>query len=455
MPPNPPTTESRRSRIPRRALLWTTLTAAVLAGCSQTAPTHNPGGAQPRIETVSIRQQDLAQTIEMPGTVEGYETAELYAKVGGYLEEVFVDIGDRITQGQPLAKISVPEMLQQLAHKQAEIVRAETDVKQSRAAVRQTEAQLAAARAGRDEARTERSEKQAQWQFRQTEYRRVKELVDSGALLSQRMDEARFQLDAAESVLGSVEARIRTAEALLNVAQANLDKARIDIDGAVARVDVARADYEVTRIMLEYATIRAPFDGMVTRRWVHPGAFIQPAEGNSAAGPLLSVARTDKVRVLLDLPMAEIRLLNRGDPAVLARINALPGEKFEGRVTRFSSSLDATSRMMRVEVDLDNHDGRLLPGYYGYVTLRLQQYPKTPVVPSSALLADGPETFVFVVEDGICRKRLVTINYQDGTIVGIASGLRRGEQVVRAGGGQLTDGQQVIAVLAESGKISG
>ena len=323
------------------------------------------------------------------------------------------------------------------------------------AGIRQADAEADSAQAGLEEARTERSEKQALWQFRKAEYARVRGLVDSGALQSQRLDEVKMQLDAAESVLGSVEARIRSAEAKLNVALANVDKSKTDLAGAQAEVDVAKARQETARIMAGYATIRAPFDGVVTKRWVHPGAFIQPAERNSAAKPLLTVTRIDKVRVFVDLPMAEVRLLDRGDPAVLDRINVLPGAKFEGNVTRFSSALNVLSRMMRVEIDLDNPDHHLLPGYYGYVTLSLEQFPQTPVFPSSALLTDGAETFVYVVEDGVCRRRKVAINYQDGTIVGTASGLHHGEQVVRAGGGQLSDGQPVIAVPGQGANSSG
>ena len=155
--------------------------------------------------------------------------------------------------------------------------------------------------------------------------------------------------------------------------------------------------------------------------------------------------------IVLDLPMGEVRALDRGDKAVLDRINVLPDDRFEGQVTRFATSLDTTSRMMRVEIDLDNPDHRLLPGYYGYVTLFLDEYPQTPVIPSSALVVAGSETFVYRMEGNVCQKRLVTTNYQDGTIIGISSGLEGGEQIVQAGMGQLTDGQTVVATNGSPG----
>jgi RND family efflux transporter MFP subunit len=124
----------------------------------------------------------------------------------------------------------------------------------------------------------------------------------------------------------------------------------------------------------------------------------------------------------------------------------LPDDAFEGEVTRFSSALDRESRTMRVEVDLPNAEHRLLPGYYGYVTLLLEEFPQTPTVPSSALLSDAEGSFVYVIEGSTCKRRAVTVNFKDGSVVGIASGLEGGEQVVKTGGGQLSDGQEVRAV---------
>ena len=98
---------------------------------------------------------------------------------------------------------------------------------------------------------------------------------------------------------------------------------------------------------------------------------------------------------------------------------------------------------MRVEVDLPNAERKLRPGYYGYVTITLSTLENNPVVPSSALVISGSEKYVFVVEGDMVKKRVVTVNYEDGNVVGIASGLKQGERVVRSGGGQLSDGQKV------------
>ncbi|MBW3596352.1 MAG: efflux RND transporter periplasmic adaptor subunit, partial [Planctomycetes bacterium] len=185
------------------------------------------------------------------------------------------------------------------------------------------------------------------------------------------------------------------------------------------------------------------FDGYVVKRWVDPGALIEAADR-----PLLTVTRSDKVRVWLDVPMSKVAQLQCGDRAVLDRINVLAGETFEGVVSRFSPTLDENSRLMRVEIDLPNPEGRLRPGYYGYLTVFLEEQSQAPVIPSSALLSDGKEQFVYVVKNDTAHKQPVVAGYNDGSIVGIASGLRGGEQVVRAGAGQIHDGQPCTPVLA-------
>lgn len=402
------------------------------------------------VELVPVNRQDLSRTIDQPGTVEGYETADLYAKIGGYLDEMNVDIGDPIEKDQVLATLSVPEMQQELVQKQALVQQAVSLVKQAHAVTTQVEAESASAEAFLQEVQAERAEKDAQRRFRETEHKRYQELVESRAARRDLLDAAVYQLEAAQAACQMVEARIRTAAANLEASHAKRAKAAADYESAQAGVAVAEANLEHVQTMLQYAEIRAPFDGFVTRRHLDPGAFVQPADGNSGAKPLLTVTRTDVVRIALDIPMDEVRFLDRGDVAVLDRINVLPGERIEGVVARFSPSLNMSSRMMRVEIDLENPGGKLLPGYYGYVHLKLADLPDTPVIPSSAVMTDALGSYVYTVEDGACRKCRITANFQDSSIVGIASGLKGGEQIIAAGGGQLTDGQRVTAAARDA-----
>ena len=417
----------------------------LVCGCGEpTAQSRaNDSSSAPSVETVAVEERDLVNSVEIPGSVQGEETADLYSKVGGYLEEINVDIGDSVKKGQVGRAAAYSETEKALMQKEALVHQAEAEAAQSKAAITQAEAGVTSANAAVDEAKTKLREKRASLDYQRSDFASIKELVDSQAVREELLDQARSKQEAAEAALMSVEAHIRTADAQRQSAIANVDKAKADYQSALANVRVAQANLEFAKTHADYANIRAPFDGEVTRRWVDPGAFVQSADGNSAAKPILQVTRIDVVRVALDVSMSDVGALNRGDRVLLDRINVLPGKSFEGEVTRFSAGLHEQSRMMRVQIDLKNPDRELRPGYYGYVTLFLDELKGTPVIPSSALNAAGDEKFVFLVEGGVVRKRPVTTDYQDGTIVGIASGLKAGDKVVRAGGGQLSDGQKI------------
>jgi HlyD family secretion protein len=402
-----------------------------------------------QVATVVVASQDLRHTAVMPGTVEGEETTDIYAKVGGFLEEIHVDIGSIVAKGDTLAVLSIPEMVQELQRLEATAESARAIIGQAEAGVKQADAHVESSQAAIEEAETGKAEKAADLKFRQAALKRTAELVSGKALLAKKLDEAQLTVEAAQAAIGTVDARIRTAQANLVAAQANVEKAKADLVSAHAMAKVADLEIRKAATMIDYGTLRAPFDGVVTKRMFDPGAFIKPADGNSAALPLVTISRINKVRVLVDLPMKEVRWLDVGDAVVFDRINVLPGVKISGTVTRFATALNSMSRMLRVEIDLPNEDRKLSPGYFGYATIHLAEFKETPVLPASALTTIDDISYVFVVEGTTCHRREVTTNYQDGTIVGIEAGIKAGDQIVRSGVGQLTDGQEVTPVPAK------
>lgn len=403
-------------------------------------------GKGQRVQSVEVQLQNIVRSVEMPGTVEGFKTAELYSKIGGFLKDISVDIGDEVKKDQVLAHLSVPEMEKEILQKQALLVQARAETEQTQAAVTQAEAKVTSAIAALSEAQTQREESESQLRFRQVEVRRYQDLVNSNSARRELLDQANFQLESATAGIKSVLARIQTAEAHVNAEKANLARAKADVKSALAHVNVAQANLEYSQIMKGYATIKAPFNGTVVMRNVDPGAFIQSADGNSAAKPLLTITHTDVVRVLVDIPMKDVRLLDRGDKAVLNRLTVMPGEEFVGTVTRFSPALGKRSRLMRAEVDFGNADHKLWPGYFGYMTIHLEELKETPVIPSSALLVEKGVSFVYICENGKARRQPVDVSYHDGSTVGISSGLKGGEKIIKTGGGQIADGERIDAV---------
>jgi RND family efflux transporter MFP subunit len=400
----------------------------------------------PEVEVAIVQRKDLAYTIEVPGTVEGIESAALYSKIGGFLHEINVDIGDTVEQGQVLATLDVPELKKQLLQKQASIDSASAKVEQAKAAIEQTIAEVTSSQAAVDESKTLSAEKDAALKLHLAEFDRLENLVLNNVLEKKILDEVQSRIDIATAGINSAAARVRTAEAELLAKNSLVKQAEVGKEAREADVRVAEAELAEVETMLGYTKIVAPFSGLIIKRNVDLGAFIQSADGNSAAEPLLMLSRIDSVRIRLDLPMAEVGLLDKQDMAKFDRIEALPTRVFNGQVTRFASALNTTSRMMRVEIELTNDEQHSLkPGFYGYVTLTLKEYPQILTFPTSALLSDDDGYFVYVIEQGKCRHTAVEVEYQDEDDVGIKMGLSGGETVVTTGAGQLSDGDEVTA----------
>lgn len=317
---------------------------------------------------VSLAQQNNPR---VPANVKGYESADLYAKVGGYVKSVSVDIGDTVEAGQVLAIIDVPEMEKQLAQKKSMLVLAQAEAKQGLAKIEEAKAHWVALEASVREAETMKAQKQALFDFQRTEYERISQLAKQGAVQSQLLDSAVYQLKAAEADQQAVVAKVATASANLVGGEAAIRRAEADAAASAANVEVAQSDIDYVNEMINYSTIRAPWNGKITERMYDPGAFVQSAQGNSASQPLLRIVRDDKVRVSFSLSQKDIAGLKKGVKVTFGEIDALPDQTFEGAVSRFSAELDKT-RMMRVEMDLDNADGNLKSGFFGYATVHFR-----------------------------------------------------------------------------------
>jgi RND family efflux transporter MFP subunit len=186
--------------------------------------------------------------------------------------------------------------------------------------------------------------------------------------------------------LQSAEAAWEMAQAQIATKKAKLAAAQTDQQVARSKVEVARAEADHVRQLIELATIRAPFHGVISRRWVDCGATIK-----DAGMPLLTVMNTDQVRVLLEVPEAEVarigELVEPKDTALRhsfeLRFAALSGQPgggvFHGSIARISGTLDPASRTMRAEIILDNSTGQLRPGMRGCAVLREEPSPEVPI----------------------------------------------------------------------------
>ena len=384
------------------------------------ADAQQPGdnGSNPSavaVQVVHPRKGAMERTTVQPGTVQAFQSADLYGEVSGYLKELNVDIGDEVHVGQVLAKIDVPELEKRLKSKTALLVQAQARVRVAKAHVATAEAQREAAKAGLVQAQATYKSDQAWQRFRNKQLARMEGLAKDGSIKGELVDESREQYEASAEKTNAAQAAISTAKANVTAAEAKIEQANADVAESKAEVTVAEADMEQAEVLVRFATLTSPYNGVITRRTVFPGDFIRAATGGSPQLPLLSVERTDKMRVVVQVPDRDVPYTTKGKPAVV-EIDALPGKKFQAPVARTAASEDPETRLMHVEIDLLNPKGQLHQGMYGKVTIVLDQGTDLLSIPSSCLIGktqNGLGT-VYVVRDGRARRVQVAIGTDNG-----------------------------------------
>lgn len=415
-------------------------------------PTDHGGGnpmnashsADIRVDVVRPKKGDMDRTTTQPGTVQSYEAVQLYAGVSGYLKTQMVDIGDRVRPEQVLAKLDVPDRQKQVERCEAALGQARARVTQMQARVTSAKADLEAAHATVIFAEANAKSKAAELRFRQKQLERMKDLYALKSIDERLVDEKTEQRDAARETELSARAGIASAKAQEAAAAAKIQQAEADVQEAESEVKVSQAELEKARVMMQFATISAPFQGVVTRRYFFPGDYVQGASEGGAHVPLLSVERTDLMRVVVQVPDRDVPYTDPGDPA-LVEVDALPGQKFPAQVSRIASSEDPGTRLMHVEIDLPNPTGKICQGMYGRVKIILEK-SNLLSIPSSCLIGkaeDGHST-VFVVRDGRAHSVPVRISEDNGVKVGILSGLKPDDDIVLHPSG-LTDDTPVAA----------
>jgi membrane fusion protein (multidrug efflux system) len=216
---------------------------------------------------------------------------------------------------------------------------------------------------------------------------------------------------------------------------------------AKSRLDTAIAEEAAAEAEMAYATIQAPFDGVVTARTIDPGDMVFQASSPKGSGQaLLRVAKVDVIRVKTYVPERDSTWVDVGDPVTVA-FDALPGRTFAGKIARLSGVLDPATRTMLVEIDLPNADGRIRPGSYGRTEIVLERRVDALALPNAAVRDDGGNAYVYTVDaDGTARRVAVALGLQDSGWVEIESGLAGNERVIVGAVTGLGDGAAVRAV---------
>jgi RND family efflux transporter MFP subunit len=378
----------------RRAVL---IFAASLVACGKPGGSPEPSAAAPAVETVAVVSRTLSTLDRLPGQLQAYESVDIYPKVTGFLDEIRVDVGSRVTKGDVLARLSAPELLAQRA--------------QADAALRAAESQLASARA--------------------------KLVSDEGT---------HRHLAAAAETPGVVAAND------LAVAQQTVEADRGGAGAAEHNVSAARDALRALTQMESYLDVHAPFSGTITRRNLHPGALVGPASGQSGAAPIVQVVDTGRLRLVVPVPEAEVGSIRLGQQVGFG-VPAYPGEAFSAPIARISHDIDVQTRTMHVELDVRNPDDKLSPGSFATVTWPVARAYPTLFVPTSAVTTDQQRTFVIRFAAGAAEWVTVQTGHGMNGEIEIVGEVHPGDQVVRSATDAIRNGDKLSARLAaDAGK---
>src|SRR5437899_6337035 len=403
----------RASTLTTRKMILTVIALFLLIGivagswgCRRNSPgqTESLAAAQAKsnepivVNVAQCERKDFVRQIALPASVEAFEQTTLYAKTSGYLKWLKVDVGDHVRKGQVIAQLDIPEMAKEYQGAEADQQSITANMENLHAEVERAEAEL---------------------ELKKVTYERYKGIREQepDVMPQQQVDEARAQFQVTQAML-------KVAESKINVAKSQAAKAE------AARARIAT--------LMEYANIRAPFDGVVIKRYVDPGALIQQASSQTNVSPLVTVARVNTLRIFIDVAEPEVRFVKRGSSVTFV-VDALPGTEYEGYTTRFAT-LDPKTRTMRTEIDIPNRDGLLRPGMYGNVKLTLERRAMALTVPASAIISEGGKKYVYTVEDGRAKRVAVQTGFDDGINIEITDGLNGNEKVITSGTSGVKDG---------------
>jgi len=364
------------------------------------AAVHESAVTHPVVTLVHPQKGEPTSELQLPGNIQPLYSANLYARVDGYLDRRNVDIGSKVKVGQVLAVISSPEIDQQLLQARATLAQSEASLQQSKAALEQAKANAELTRLTKE---------------------RDLPLGEQHAISQQIVD-------------GAVQA--------YNARVADVSASAANITAAEANVSANRANVARLQQMQSFERIVAPFDGVITERNVERGDLVTTG-GTGASKPLFSIAQSGTLRIQVDVPQSEAVNIENGQKASIDVKERL-GRAYTGTVIRSAGALDSAARTMLTEVQVDNKDGSLLPGMYAQVKFTLPQQRESLIIPTSSLIIDRSGMHVVTVNaDNIIHFLPIAIGKDMGTQVEVLSGLHGSESLVASPSDLLNEGQHV------------
>jgi RND family efflux transporter MFP subunit len=435
-------------------MLGLVVLATLASGCSENKPEMNRAAStDPTVRIVKPERRNINYSVEQPGFVQAYEQTSIFSKVSGFIKQFNVDIGQEVKKGDLLAEIFVPELDEDHQRKMAQVELDKSQVDQAQQLVKVAESNVQTAIAQLNEAKANVGKSQAEIIRWESEVKRLTQMVQEKVVDKDVLTETQRQLDSSKAARDAALAAVAAREADRVTSEANLGKAKIDVETQKAEVKVSEADERKAAAMLAYTQITAPYDGVVTVRNANTGDYVQAVTGDKSSqnpSAIFVVARTDIVRIFLDVPEAYARYVQKGTEAVV-RAEALSGLQIQAKVTRTSWAIREKTRTLWTEIDLSakEYDG-LRPGMYVYTKVLVQR-PDVFALPQKALTVLGNQTYCFLLQNNKAVKTPVEVGISDGAWVEVDK-MKIGDPWIKVTGNEdvimgdlseLTDGQTV------------
>lgn len=388
----------------------------------------------PEVRAAIVHPAENTSKLVLPGDIQAIQEIPIYARANGYVHDRYVDIGDNVKAGQLLARLETPEVDQQVEQAKANLQVSEAAL-ESADSDRQTNiSQLKAAQAAIRQATTNLD-------YSRIENVRYHKLADEGAVSYEDGDRAL-------KLFNSDNEALKIAEHNEKAAQSQVDSADDKVAAAKRSVEANRANLKHYQALQGFQNIVAPSDGVITARFLDPGSLVALG-GGSGSTQLLTMARTDVLRIYVDVPQSDYRYIHNGDKADIL-LQEYPDKVFTGTVTNIAGALNPGSRTLQTEIRIQNQNHILKPGSYADVRFSFNRQDPPLVVPSNAVITKNDGLYVALAGDGKVHYQKIDSTRDYGSKMEVSSGLKDNDVVLLDAPDGLVDGAAVKPILSHS-----
>lgn len=440
-----------------RSNVYTLLLAAplVLTACgkkNETTVNANVSAAQAEkvvdVTTAPAEQRNVSKYMEATGSIAADGQSDVAPTVAGRIIEVNFDVGSFVSRGDVMVRLDSRDAQIRLEQAQGQVAQQERAVQQAEANVRQAEANVnqVRERIGLGSGSNfdvysipEVKAAKSALDLAEKEVGRFERLLATGDVSRSAYDQRRQQRDQLRAQYEASLNSTRQAYAGIATAQAGVDTSRAALAASRTAAQTARTQIEAAQKAINDATIYAPMSGYISERTADVGEYVSPSAPNTKVA---TIVRTNPVRMRIEVPEQSIAQVRVGQ-SVSVRTSSELERSFAGTITRVLPGLNAASRTLIAEAEIENQGGLLKPGQFATVRILLPETEPVVIVPLTAIKNEVGSSRVFVIRDGRAEQRIVQTGETEGEFVQIRNGLRPDERVIASNVSQISDGTPV------------